>query len=165
MPSRTFIRSLLFVAAFVGVSAVGASAQAGIIVTVGRPCPEFQLPRKPTPDQRMQMQMAAENADTCIMTPDGQMRCAKIMRVETMSSVPADWRCVPIAKSVLYCETPGYGSSPGAAGEGAFDPSMDEEDFLDDEEIQTLGCEGAGVGSLAGIAGLVALVMARRRRV
>jgi len=71
-----------------------------------------------------------------------------------------------VAKAVLYCETPSFGSSPGAGGEGEFDPDMEDEDFVADEELQTLGCSGgAGFEGIAmGIGGLVLLIAARRRR-
>lgn len=122
------------------------------------------MPRKPTPDQREQMQQAAENNDTCLMMPDGQLRCAKTLRVETINALPAEWHCIQVSKSVLYCETTGFGSSPGAGGAGAFDPTGDEP-IDDDGEIQALGCSGgAGVGGLAGLGGLIVIAAASRRR-
>ncbi len=167
MPSRLFVRSILILSAILGVSAVGASAQAGIIVTVGKPCPEVTLQRKPTPEGQRASMFEAETSDTrCVVMPDGQTKCAKTIRVETVSALPADWRCIQVAKAVLYCETPSFGSSPGAAGEGEFDPDMEmeDEDFVADEELQTLGCSGgAGFEGIAmGLGGLLLLVAARR---
>jgi len=164
MPSRLFVRSIVILSAVIG---VGASAQAGIIVTVGKPCPEVFFQKKPTSEGQRAAMFEAESSDTrCVVMPDGQVRCAKAIRVENVAALPADWRCIPVAKSVLYCETPSFGSSPGSAGEGAFDPGMEEEDFTADEELQTLGCSGgAGLGGIAtGLGGLLVLFAAARRR-
>lgn len=168
MPSRLFVRTIVILSAILGVGAVGASAQAGIIVTVGKPCPEVTLiQKKPTSDGQRAAMFEAETNDTrCVVMPDGQTKCAKTIRVETVSALPADWRCIQVAKAVLYCETPSFGSSPGSAGEGEFDPDMEDEDFVADDELQTLGCAGgAGFeGIAAGVGGLVMLLAVRRRR-
>jgi len=164
------MRTFVILSAVIGFSAFSAAAQAGIIVTVGRPCPELTFQRKPTPEGQRANMFEAESSDTrCVVMPDGQTRCAKTIRVETVSALPSDWRCVQVAKSVLYCETPSFGSSPGSAGMGTFDPDADldpSEDFVDDGELQTLGCSGGTglAGMAAGIGGLLVLVAARRRR-
>jgi hypothetical protein len=167
MPSPLILRSFLVVAAFAGFGALGSTAQAGIIVTVGRPCPEISLDRqKPTADSREAM--FAESSDTrCVTMPDGQVRCGEIVRVESVSMLPPDWRCTPVSKGVLYCETPSYGASPGAAGAGEFDPEADESYDLADEEIQTLGCSGGSgaAGLLSGLGGLLVLWLVRRRAI
>jgi len=164
MPSRLIIRSLVFLAALCG---IGASAHAGIIVTVGVPCPNLSPDaRKPADAQRPAYETTGETR--CVVMPDGSTRCGKSIRVESVSVLPSDWRCTVVTKSVLYCETPSYGTSPGPAGPGDFDPAEDGEEYFDDEEIQTLGCAGgdvgAGLGWLGGV-GVIGLVALRRRRV
>jgi MYXO-CTERM domain-containing protein len=169
MHSRHLLRSFITLAGVVALSVSGAVAQAGIIVTVGRPCPEISLQKATSPDARQQQSgsFMTEGAETrCVVMPDGQTKCGKSIRVESVSMLPADWRCTPVAKGTLYCETPSFGASPGAAGEGDFDPDAHGEDFLSDEQIETLGCSGgAGPGALTGALGLLLIGALRRRRV
>lgn len=168
-PSPRILRNLIVFAAVVGASVAGVEAHAGIIVTVGRPCNDLVVQPARSPDARQQQHQAgayANGGDTrCVVLPDGQTRCGKTMRVESVSMLLADWRCTQVAKATLYCETPSFGSSPGAAGEGDFDPDAAGDELFDDEEIQTLGCSGGvGAGGIGGLVGLVVLYGTRRRR-
>ena len=167
MPSRLIIRSFLSLAAVLGIG--GASAHAGIIVTVGKPCPEISVPaRKPNPDNQRQTMFEGDSSEgtRCVVMPDGSTRCGKSIRVETLSMLPPDWRCVTVTKTVLYCETPTFGASPGSAGAGGFDPDADGDYLDDDEQIETLGCSGGADfgGIAAGIGGMIVLFAVRRRR-
>jgi len=165
MPSRSFVRFFKLFVALLALPLVGAVAHAGIIVVVGRPCPEIPVdPRAASDDSR---HANFETSSTrCVVMPDGRTLCAKSIRVDKESMLPPDWRCIPIAKSMLYCETPAYGTSPGAGGEGDFEAFEDEgfEMLEDAEEIQALGCSnGAGVGGLVGVGGVLLLMLRRRR--
>lgn len=172
MPSRILLRSFALVLATAGVGALAADAHAGIIVTVGRPCPEMnqQKPRpsqNPNEGQRQDMYQESSDGTRCVQLPDGSTRCGKSIRVESVNVLPADWRCIAVAKSVLYCETPMFGASPGAGGEGDFDPDEYIEDIGTDEEVQALGCQGGdlGAGALFGLVGLGLVALRRRARV
>lgn len=172
MPSRLIIRSIALAIATAGIGVLADDAHAGIIVTVGRPCPEMnqQKPRpaqNPNDGQRPEMYPEGADGTRCVQLPDGSTRCGKSIRVESVNVLPADWRCIPVAKSVLYCETPMFGASPGASGEGDFDPDEYIEDIgAPDEEVQALGCQGGdlGAGALLGLGGLGLLMLRRRVR-
>lgn len=172
MSSRFIMRSFVALATVCGFAIASTTAQAGIIVTVGgEPCPDMD-PRqssKPSPGDHREQQLppgySSEGDTRCVVMPDGQTRCGETMRVETVSMLPADWRCVSVGRATLYCETPNFGGSPGAAGEGDFDPDAQYGDTFDDEEIQALGCSGGGAaGGLLGLLGVGLLVVRSRRR-
>lgn len=160
MPSRSMLRT--FALALTTVGAFAGVAQAGIIVTVGKPCPELNMQKpkpanNPSEGQRHDMfedAMMSEGT-RCVQMPDGSTKCGKSIRVETVNMLPADWRCIPVAKSVLYCETPTFGASPGAAGEGEFDPDDLQDEGFEDEEVEALGARVAASAS-AGSSALAA---------
>lgn len=167
MPSRSILRFFKLFAALLALPLVGAVAHAGIIVVVGRPCPEIPIDERASNDDSRHASFETSTT-RCVVMPDGRTLCAKSIRVEKESMLPPDWRCIPIAKSMLYCEVPAYGTSPGAAGEGDFEGfegvTADEADLLDAEEIEALGCSGgAGAGGLFGVVGALWVVLRRRR--
>lgn len=166
MPSRSIISVLKLALGLLAVPLIGAVAHAGIIVVVGRPCPEISVDERASHEDGRHPSFESSGT-RCVVMPDGKTLCAKSIRVEKESMLPSDWRCIPVAKSILYCETPAYGTSPGAGGEGEFELAAIEDEWqdLDDEEMEALGCSGgAGVGGLAGLGGIVAIMALRRRR-
>lgn len=164
MPSRSILRVFKLFIALLALPLVGAVAHAGIIVVVGRPCPEIPVDERASSDDSRHASFETSST-RCVVMPDGRTLCAKSIRVEKESMLPPDWRCIPIGKSMLYCEVPAYGTSPGAGGQGDFE-GFEEGDFdvFESEEIEALGCSsGAGVGGLFGVVGVLWVVLRRRR--
>lgn len=163
MLSRLLTRITLAMSATFAFLALGGAgvANAGIIVTIGRPTPEVCLQKKGEAQRGMRSFFENE-ATRCVTLPDGQTRCGRSVRVETALALPVEWRCIQVNSGTFYCDVPGLGSSPGAAGGGDFDGDDDELD--EDEGIETLSCSsGAGMGLVGGIVGL-GLIAVRRRR-
>lgn len=167
MNSRT-ASTLTTLAATLGAAliiGIPGTAEAGIIVTVGRPSPELSTQdakKQPSGfDGQRKEQQYVQEGTRCVTLPDGQVACAKSIRVENASSVPKDWRCVTVDAKTLFCELPAIGAGPSAAGYGELNLSSDETEVIDvgadamGEEVEALGCAGGPAGSALPLAGAV----------
>ena len=167
MLSRFTTRITLALSAVVATFAVvstGGVANAGIIVTIGRPSPEICLQKKTEGQRGPRQNFFESEATRCVTLPDGQTRCGRTVRVETALALPIEWRCIQVNSGTFYCDVPGLGSSPGSAGGGGYDGDGDEDDLDEDEGIETLSCSsGAGMGLFGGIVGLGLIALRRRR--
>ncbi len=165
------ILSLSMLTLTIGAVSGAADAHAGIIVTVGRPSPEVcnQDSRKQQSEfdgqrEGHRKEQYKQEGNRCVVLPDGEVACARSISVETTASVPKDWRCVAVDSRTLFCEVPGTGAAPDAAGYGVFEVEASEDVYAidSDEQIEALGCNGGGVGSLGGL--VLGLLVAVRRR-
>jgi len=148
------------------------SARAGIIVTVGKPTPEDASKRtKPgaslgTGDRTTST--GAPCPSDAVPDKSQSGSCTQSQKIDPVTGLPADWKCVPIGGGLLYCEAPtaGAGGSAGPGGQGAWDGATDDEDFEDldddlndaDDELQVMGCSGGG--STSGLLALALVVLA-----
>lgn len=160
------------------------TAHAGIIVTVGKPNPE-PCRDKQSPFTRgsgHERRTFQSEGTRCVELPGGDVECGKSIRVESVSSLPRDWRCVSVAPGLLWCETPTppvapMGSGPAAAAGGEFDPTrydgssasspslnpmVDSPDSGDD--LLAVGCSSGGLSNLLPLFGALPLIALCRRR-
>lgn len=183
MRARTF--AILAVTAlaplFVGTSS--GDAHAGIIVTVGKPSPERCKGEEDGARYRRtdhhEHRAFQSDGTRCVELPGGDVECGQAVRVDSLGSLPRDWRCVAVEPGVLWCETPNVsvlpvGAGPAATPGGSYDPGRGEaanasrtplDTQLDKGEVMAVGCSGGGLGNLLPLlAGLPLLALCRRRR-
>jgi hypothetical protein len=177
----TPMRALTLVAtAVLAVALSGATmtANAGIIVTIGKPNPE-PCREKDSPYTRegKKEQRTFRNEGTrCVELPDGGVECGSSIRLDSASALPRDWSCVAVGPGLLWCETPsapmaGMGGAPAAAAGGDYDPSRYEPapsstPTIDPagDEMMAVGCSGGGLSNLLPLfAALPLLALCRRR--
>lgn len=174
MNSRMNIFTLALALTF-GALGFTTAAQAGIIVTVGKPAPEDASKKtKPGPNLTAGDRTTTGDTGPCPAETmaDKSKRDTCSDKIDPLTGLPADWKCVPIGGGMLYCEGPGAGGSAGEGGAGEWDPDAEDYDELGEdgydtaeEDLQVLGCAGgsASTGLFAFGMVLVALVAMRRR--
>jgi hypothetical protein len=171
MLTARIARTLSLLAVSFGALSIAADAHAGIIVTVGRPSPEvFSQDNKKQQSEfdghreGHRKEQYKDEGNRCVVLPSGEVACARSISVETTASVPKEWRCVAVDSRTLFCEVPGTGAAPDAAGYGIFEVEPTEEVYaLDaDEQIEALGCSGGAGASLGGL--VIGLLVTMRRR-
>lgn len=146
------------------------SADAGIIVTVGRPSP-VDVTKKPKATATA-FPIDADGGDRmCIVTLDGRTNCPQVASIDPMTGLPSGWMCRPLGSNRFYCDEPGRGAgADGEGGAGGFDGTDVESDDVDDvdgdDAIEAFGCDAGGASSGFGVlAAFGALgVMGVRRR-
>lgn len=164
----------------VGGTALSAgSAHAGIIVTVGKPNPE-PCRDKQSPFARgssHERRTFQSEGTRCVELPGGEVECGKAIRVESIGSLPRDWRCVSVGPGTLWCETPTppvapMGGGPAAAAGGDFDPTRYDDPAASpslnplhsNDEMMAVGCSSGGLSNLLPLLAALPLVALCRRR-
>lgn len=163
-----------------GTTLTAGSAHAGIIVTVGKPNPE-PCRDKQSPFARgsgHERRTFQSEGTRCVELPGGDVECGKAIRVESVGSLPRDWRCVSVGPGTLWCETPTppmapMGGGPAAAAGGDFDPTRYDDSaapatldpMSSNDEMMAVGCSSGGLSNLLPLlAALPLLALCRRRR-
>lgn len=147
---------------------VASSAQAGIIVTVGRPSP-VDLSKKPKATTGTYANDKDGGDRMCVVTLDGKTNCPMVAQIDPMTGLPAGWLCRPLGPNQFYCDDPaGRGAGADSAGAaGGFDESDGAADEVDgSDEIQSFGCDAGGVSGGFGVfaaLGALGMMGARRR--
>lgn len=169
------LKNPLALLAFALTLAFASPAAAGIIVVVGMPAPTDSSHRtKPGANLPSGDRSTTATTSPCPSDalPDKSDKSACAQKIDPVTGLPADWKCVPIGGGRLYCEAPsGSGGSAGAGGEGAWDGEgqdwvdLEDESFDEaSEELQVMGCEGgASAGGLFGMLLAAAAALALRR--
>lgn len=148
------------------------SADAGIIVTVGRVSP-VDVTKKPKAMATAFPTDADGGGDRmCVVTLDGRTNCPQVASIDPMTGLPAGWMCRPLGSNRFYCDEPGRGAgADGEGGAGGFEEAdggddVDDVDDVDgDDAIEAFGCDAGGAGSGFGVlAAFGALGVAGLRR-
>ncbi len=167
----TTLRFILIPLVAVMLPLVASSADAGIIVTVGRPTP-VDMTKKP---KAMTNTFPVDNDGggdrMCVVTLDGRTNCPQVFTIDPLTGLPMGWMCRPLGANRFYCDEPGRGAgADGEGGAGGFeeaDGSAEDVDEVDGgEEIEAFGCDAGGAGSGFGVLaalGAIGVLSARRR--